>query len=149
MTLDPRKRQKKLERRKAKEKKQALVERSSTSVVERLARAGSAPILDCCVNADIWDQGIGNVLVSRTLPKVGVAYVAFLVDMYCLGVKNVAIGIVSQAEYDWRIRGKICSADGDVLNLSPSAARKLVESAVEYAKGLGLAPHRDYRTGKA
>lgn len=147
MVLDPRKKQKKLERRKAKEKRRALAERGSRDIAERFERAEAAPILDCCVTRVIWEQGIGNLLLSRVLPKGGVAFAAFLVDTYCLGVKNVTYGISSRAEYDWRIRGRIYEGY-EVLNLAPQYARKLVESAVEYAASLGIPPHGDYRVAK-
>ena len=85
MALDPRKRQKKLQRRKAKQKtKQKNTALRSTS---RLALAEKAPLLHCCAAECIWELGIGNVLISRTR-GTEVAFGMFLLDMYCLGVKN-------------------------------------------------------------
>jgi hypothetical protein len=64
-----------------------------------------------------------------------------------LGVKNAFARIVSRAEYDeglyHDVRHRFASRD-----LSPAAARKLVEKAVEYARRLGLPAHPDYNVAK-
>lgn len=149
MAKDSRKRQAKLERRKAKDKvnRKVLTQRSPRDVSVRLERSAAAPILHCCTTNVLWDQGIANVLVSRELNSGNVAFVAFLVDMYCLGVKDVTFDVAPRARYDWQVYGKLFRNYG-IINLKPEAARRLVEGAVEYAMKLGLPPHRDYRKAK-
>ena len=63
----------------------------------RLEAASRAPILHCCYLKALWEVGIGNVLVSRLLSSGEVAFVVFLVDVYCLGVKNLFLNIVPRA----------------------------------------------------
>ncbi|KKK83308.1 hypothetical protein LCGC14_2794680, partial [marine sediment metagenome] len=91
MGLDPRKRQKKLQRRKAREKakRKVLARRGPDTLAARIQRTAAAPILHCCATDMLWDQGMSNVLVSRELDNGSVAYAMFLVDTYCLGVKDV------------------------------------------------------------
>jgi hypothetical protein len=145
MALDPRKRQKKLERRKAKSnaKRKAAAGRSSRELTTRIERAAGAPILHCCTTSVLWDQGMSNVLLSRTLNTGNVAFVAFLADLYCLGVKDVTFDVVSRSRYDWQVYNKLFG-DYEVRNLKPEAARKLIEGAVDYAAQIGLSPHHDY-----
>ncbi len=69
---------------------------------------------------------------------------ACLVDMYCLGVKDVAFNVTTRSQYDWQIYTKLVEGY-EVVNLEPAAARKLVEGAVQYASEAGLPPHGDYR----
>ncbi len=149
MAIDPRKRQKKLQRRKAKKKakNQALARRDVHDLAARIERAAAAPILHCCTTDVLWDQGMSNVLVSRELKSGNVAFVAFLLDVYCLGVKDVAFDIAPRSRYDWKIYGKMFG-DYQVVDLEPEAACKLIEGAVEYARDLGLLPHPDYRKAK-
>ena len=149
MAKDPRKLQKKLQRQKAKDKakKKALAERNSPDMAKRMQRAAQEPILHCCTTTDLFDEGIGNVLVSRELGSGAVAFAAFLVDMYCLGVKDVALGITTRGDYDWRIYTKT-AREFEIVNLEPAAARKLIEGAVEYATEAGFPPHRDYRKAR-
>jgi len=149
MAVDPRKRQKKLERRKGKQKaeRRTLARRESQGLPARLQQASAAPILHCCANSAIWREGIGQLLVSRLLPNGHVAFAVFLVDMYCLGVKDAFTNIVPRGRYDRDLYGKLAD-QGALIKMQPECAYKLLKSAVEYANELGLRPHPDYRTAK-
>ena len=149
MVVDPRKRQKKLEKQKAKKKaeRKEITRRESQGMPVRLAAASEAPILHCCYLKAFWEVGIGNVLISRQLSSGNVAFVMFLVDVYCLGVKDLFLNILPRAVYDEKIYDHLLD-QGPVQKLKPEYARKLVEGAVEYARALELPPHSDYRVGK-
>jgi hypothetical protein len=145
MANDPRKRQKKLERRSAKrkQKKQMLVREQNMGLAERLSAAVKYPVLHCWIGDAIADSGIGWVVLSRSLPNGSVAVVNFLVDSYCLGVKDVFVEIRPHSEYAdkylRKMRGRMFFHDS-----APAEARKLIEEAVAYARGIGLSPHADY-----
>lgn len=145
MAMDPRKRQKKLERRKSKAnaKIKAASGRDPRELTARIERAAAAPILHCCTTNVLWDEGMSNVLVSRKLGSGNVAFAAFLVDMYCLGVKDVTFDVVSRSRYERQVYNKLLR-DYEVVSLKPEAARKLIEGAVGYASRIGFPPHRDY-----
>ena len=149
MAMDPRKRQKKLQRRKAKEKarKKALVRQDPRNVAVRLQRAAAAPILHCCTTDVLWDEGMSSVLVSRELPGGSVAFAVFLLDVYCLGVKDVTCGFMPRNRYDREMYSRMLG-DYQIVELRPEAACKLIEGAVDYAADLGLSPHSDYRKAK-
>jgi hypothetical protein len=95
----------------------------------------------------LFEFGLGNVLISRQLSSGDVAFVIFLVDVQCLGVKKVHADIVPRAIYENRIYDKLVAHEG-VVNIEPAAARKLVEGAVAYAESLGLPPYHEYRVGR-
>jgi hypothetical protein len=145
MPADPRKRQKKMERRSAKrkDKKHAVVRQENAGLAERLAAASKFPVLDCWIGDDIDTQGIGWVVLSREFPNRQVAVASFLVDRYCLGVKNVFAELLGSSSYDAKYVRKM-TADMPSHNAAPADARKLLEEAVAYARRLGLAPHPDY-----
>jgi hypothetical protein len=149
MPVDPRKRQKNLERRKAKQKaeRRELARRESRGLAAQLEQAFPAPILHCCVSAEIWEHGIGNLLVSRQLGDGRVAFAAFLVDVYCLGVKDAFANIAPRPRYERDLYDKLGRRD-PLRPLKPECARKLVEGAVAYALDLGFPPHPDYRRAK-
>ncbi len=147
--MDPRKRQKKLERRKAKQKAEhrELARREARSLASRLEEASASSILHCCAADVIWHEGIGYVLVSRKLPTGTIAFAVFLVDVYCLGVKDVFMNIAPRAKYDRELYGKLAGRY-TLIPLKPQCARKLVEGAVRYALDVGLPPHADYHTAR-
>ena len=85
---------------------------------------------------------MGNLLFSRLLPDGRIAMAVFLVDMYCLGVKNAFIAIVPKVEYAMR-RNNLSSKE-NLQPMEPACFRKLVEGSVAYAQDLGFSPHRDF-----
>ncbi len=108
MSADPRKRQKKLQRLKAKrqEKKHHHAREQSAGLAERLAAAARYPVLNAWVAEDLWTTGMGQATLSRALPDGSVAFAVFLVDRYCLGVKDAFGSILSRAEYESRFEQK-------------------------------------------
>ena len=92
------------------------------------------------------ESGIGKVLVVRN--KSGGRFEAgvFLVDRYCLGVKDAFAVDTSQFDTVEEMLEAILHESG-YEEVSPAKARKYVESAVAYARHLGFAPHRDYSKG--
>src|SRR2546423_11215500 len=149
MPSDPRRRQKKLERRSArrKEKKHLVAREESGGMVARLASAAEFPVLHSLITEDVWKQGLGWVVLSRALPDGTVAFAIFLVDRYCLGVKNVALNILNHLDYETNIEKKTRS-EYTTHDVPPEKLRKFVEQSVTYADGLGLAPHPDYERAK-
>ncbi len=145
MGSDPRKRQKKLERRaaKRKEKKHLLVREQSAGLPERLTAAARFPVLYCGIGESLEPEGIAWVLLSRELPNGQVAAASFLVDRYCLGVKNVFAEVLGRSAYNSKYVQRMRS-DMALRSVAPAEARKLLEEAVAYARGLGLSPHPDY-----
>jgi hypothetical protein len=148
MVLDPRKRQKKLERKTAKRKsqKQTLFQQNPTDLRMRFQNAAAAPVLHSQATETLWKDGIGHVLLSREINPGQIAFAVFLVDMYCLGVKNAIWNIRPFAEVE-SLAGKLSRGHKSV-KLKPESARKLVEGAVEYARNLGFSPHDDYQRAR-
>lgn len=145
MGNDPRKRQKKLERRasKRKEKKHVRIREQSGGLAARLSAAAAYPVLHSWIGDDIQEQGIGWVVLSRAMPNGSVAVASFLVDSYCLGVKDVFAEILPRSEYDSKYLVKM-TKDMPSRSVAPAEARKLLEDAVAYARKIGLSPHPDY-----
>lgn len=149
MPIDPQKRRKKLEKRKARQKaeRRELARRKEGGLPARLREAATAPIVHCCTTDTLWSQGMGQVLLSRELPGGRVAFGVFLVDRYCLGVKNAFANVAPRPNYEKDLYRKMARSD-TMTSLKPESARKLVEEAVEYARDLGFPPHPDYHTAK-
>ena len=148
MATDPRKRQKKLERRNSKrqEKKHHLV-RAARRGRRALAAATKYPVLNRLDHRRPLDARHGLGAASRQMPDGSVAVVVFLIDRYCLGVKDALADVVGRYSYDkdfvTKMQSKFTSRE-----VSPATVRKLVEEAVAYAAGLGFAPHADYHKAK-
>jgi hypothetical protein len=150
MSLDEKKRQKKLAKKAAK-RKAKLSDRKDSHIsgsagTQDIALALNSPVHECIIPEGLFEVGIGNILISRKMPGGKVAFSIFLLDVYCLGVKNAYFFIMSQSEYDDKI--KSIKQNADFESLSPECVRKLVESAEAYARALGFNPHPDYHTAR-
>ncbi len=148
MALDQRKWQKKVERKKKKQqkRKRSLIQFQSLSMADRIEHTATAPILHCQTTKSLWINGMANVLVSRKLSNGNVALSVFLLDVYCLGVKDAYCDIVTPARYEEILDRQF--GEHVIERLRPEAARKLVEGAVAYSQDLGFSPHSDYNKAK-
>jgi hypothetical protein len=148
MAGDERKRQKKLERkaRRAKDKKKLIARQSSGGLPARLAGASDYPVLHSWLS-DSVGNGIGYAVLSRSLPGGEVAFANFLVDRWCLGVKDVFVQVAHRVDYDEKVvRGLFGKQPG--RDVPPEDLCKYVLGAVEYAREIGFAPHADYAKGR-
>jgi hypothetical protein len=97
---------------------------------------------------NLFELGKGHVVIARYKSGGRVEAGVFLMDTYCLGVKDAFFRQFSADEFV-KFLEDIFSGYSDIPPLERSGAwgRKLVEDAVEYANRLGLAPHPDYKKG--
>jgi hypothetical protein len=153
MASSERKRQEKLARKAAKRKQHHEALRRSAaesahamSLTGQLALANRAPVHECLAPVALFETGIGSVALSRSLPNGNIAVSVFLLDVWCLGVKNAFVKVLNTSEYRTLIE-RIAAREA----LTPFEApclRKLVEGAEAYAADLGFTPHPDYQISR-
>jgi len=136
--------QKKLAKKNAarEQKRKQLAIRQAPGLPELAAMAKRGTIISTAVSQEIWDEGIGYAWISRALPVGRVAFASFMLDVWCLGVKDVIFNIESAGEAAEAYRGL-----GRRLpwrTVAPADLRALVHGAVEFAQLIGLAPHPGY-----
>lgn len=106
-----------------------------------LRRAVDFPIHECVVNADWKARGLASVGVVREMPNLKYLMGVYLVDTYCLGVKDAfsQVNIRASRIAEFKSRSN--------LRFEPipyEDARSLVLGAIEYARELGFEPHPDW-----
>jgi hypothetical protein len=93
------------------------------------------------------ESGLAQVAVARRHKPQRVSVCGYLVDTYCLGVKN-ALGPEIMNERD--LPGFLATfyrtiqPDSPVIEAPLDLARHLVWGAVDYARALGFEPHPDF-----
>jgi hypothetical protein len=143
---DQKKRQDKImkQRRKAKErqKKQHLVLRAGSHGL--LQKSRQFPMFSCQISED-WqgDSGMAQVAVARLQPDSRIAYGIYLIDKFCLGLKNTSYGAnLSAAEFQ-----DLCPS-GHTMPMQPCApelAHQMIFQAIDYAAQFGFKPQKDYK----
>jgi hypothetical protein len=61
---------------------------SHAGKVHRIQHADDYPVEACYLNADWKEQGLARIVVTRSQENGKIMVAAFLVDIFCLGVKN-------------------------------------------------------------
>src|SRR5688500_13081211 len=84
MSRDARKKEK--QRLKRKQKQTQARKAAAVTPLERIARSGGE--LECYVNADWREGGLASIHVLGRAPDGRLAYAAFLVDVWCIGLKD-------------------------------------------------------------
>ena len=145
MSKSEARKQKQMAKKKAKrdEKRLHLAKQHSDNPVIRLAGAESWPIVAALVPEQLWEHGIGQLVFARRRPDGRIACAIFLVDTYCLGVKNAFWRIMSEWEYDKMVRQ--VSSKGTLKTVAPETLAKIVLESVAYAQSFGLPAHPDFR----
>ena len=146
MAVNQRRRQKALEKKKSKRKaiKAARPSLSKTLSISRdIALAAGAPVHECLIPETLFELGIGNIIIAKTMANRHIGMGVFLLDIYCLGIKNALYANLSSVEYEEQKRQIGMEHALDIIH--PSCARKLIEGGVAFAETYGFKPHRDYK----
>ena len=144
MARNDQRRQKKLEAKRTKRKEQVrdVARLKSSGVGERMLAGCRWPVTESRVSDTLWTEGIGYAVLVRRGPSGTTAMSLFLLDVYCLGVKNVVMKAESEHSIS-ALLAQMTEQGTRWTKVSPEHVRKLVESSVASALNLGLAPHRD------
>jgi hypothetical protein len=90
-------------------------------------------------------KGVALAVLAREERNDGVSVCGYLVDTFCLGVKNV-IGPqrLRRRDLSSLIRTYFMIFPAPAIPVPLELAQHLVLEAVDYARGLGFSPHRDF-----
>jgi hypothetical protein len=137
--------QKKVAKQKAKraEKRSYMMQRTSTDPAVRLRNAEKWPVVEALVARDLWKEGMGQLVIARQEGEGRVIFAVYLVDVYCLGVKNAFWHAGTLEDLKDLVRKMETSQA--MSPISPAGLVKIVKGAVEYAQSLGFRPHPDFR----
>lgn len=136
------KRGKKAQRRKQQVAEKRKAEALEMSLPNRVFRAAQVPIQHCLVHRDLFDLGIGTLVLARGTSPYQVAMGSFLIDVYCLGIKNVMFQSLGDEEFSFYLEQ--IGAASPLIPLEPGHARKLLRDLAAWSQELGFAPHRDF-----
>jgi hypothetical protein len=96
-------------------------------------------------SAKLFDSGCGYLVVSRFKADGRVESGFFLLDVFCLEVKDAGFHCFSIiADYRQSLLDRLFPNE-DRVRMTAAAARKLTEDAIDYARGLGFSPGSDYK----
>jgi len=141
-------RQRKLAKKKSKErlsqKLAAQRRQQMASLIGKMTAAANYPIHGCYISAACVDgRGMGPVMFVREKSPGQFVMAVFLIDSFCLGVKNAMAAYRTRSELSDMLERM--QEHGKFETVTPGVARGYVEAAIAYAASLGFKPHDDYR----
>jgi hypothetical protein len=129
------------QRLKRKRKQMQLRKERNASIFKKLAQV-DAPIR-CYINAEWRDEGMAEILALRDVPGGGRILAAYLIDAWCIGLKDV-FGRMNVTLEDFEEH--LAHADSRGLKMAPidpAMARGLVAAAMRLSAQNGFhLPHR-------
>ncbi|MBN1490525.1 MAG: hypothetical protein JXA69_11465 [Phycisphaerae bacterium] len=136
-------RRKDRQRQKRKEKK-AAIRRAQAGSPYRLLAAGSAEVVACYINTGWKDEGLASIQVLKRLPNGSLSIGAFLVDLWCIGLKD-CFGRLNVIREDFNDSIERMRANMDIERIDPAIARRLVLGAIRFSKqnGFRLPPRHE------
>ena len=136
-------RQKKLAKKK---KKRSVTVKKVTRSMTKAKAYAKYPIHECLIPDNLFSSGIGELVVARRTPSGDIAFGAFVIDVFCLGVKDAMFLVMSEHEYEHKIKaGMARAANRAFEKIHQTSAKKLLDGLIKYSKELGFAPHPDYK----
>jgi hypothetical protein len=133
--------------RKAQRRKQVVAQKRRAEVLEaslpaRVLRASHAPIQHCFLTESVFEGGIGTLVLARGVTHHHIALSSFLVDVFCLGIKDVMFESVEGEGFEMYMEAT--DAASPMVSVDPSYARKLLRDLAAWSQSIGFAPHRDF-----
>jgi hypothetical protein len=143
---DKKKQQKALKKRT--ERKQARKQENllqGLSPLRYVRQARNYPIEGCWVQED-WDEGgLAVIVIARRQPNGNLVFGNYLVDYYCLGVKDTYFNAdVPRSQFQNDALPTMYRATGKPIKISSDLAHEIIYGSIEYAKQFGFRPHRDF-----
>lgn len=95
----------------------------------------------------LFSVGIGWVALARTLPLGEVAASFFLIDAYCLGIKDAFFAVTPKVKFESQMAS--LGHNDRLIDIEPSVARKLLHDAADFAGSYGLPPSEGFAEAEA
>ena len=130
---DARKKQK--QRLKRRQKRVAARRQEGSSPYRKFA--GEGEVTACYINNEWRDKGMASLLVLKRTPGGSLALGAFLVDIWCLGLKD-AWGRINITRGEFQEALEHSGENLEMVRIDPATAWRLVSGGVRFARQNGF-----------
>jgi hypothetical protein len=109
-----------------------------------LSKSGSLPFHECFINANWKNEGMATVVISKKMPSEKLIVGSYLLDVYCLGLKDTtfkfALDDVDYTEFLTKLNERY-----SMVKCELNFAHNLIYGAIDYAEECGFTPNKDFR----
>jgi len=150
MGIDEKRRQKRLMKKRQKDKerkkRRAWAEPFSfASAKSKILQARNFPIYECLINPSWREDGLATILLSRQQPDSNILFGVYLVDIFCLGLKNTFCNAdFSLWKYQTHVRTMVNPKE-ELVQCAIPLAHRIIYGGIEFAGQLGFEPNEDFQ----
>lgn len=151
MKKGEKKKQQKMFKRRTASNTQRRAQRASSaaSPLHHIRQARNYPLEGCWIQKGWQDGGLAVIVIARRQPNSNIVFGNYLVDYYCLGLKNTYCNAeVAPGEFRRSTLPRMYENAGQPLEISPALAHEIIYGAMEYADRFGFKPQRDFHDSK-
>jgi hypothetical protein len=114
----------------------------ATDPVAILKQSPEFPVYEC-LNMEGWEEGgLAPILIVRQQPNLKYTFGVYLVDYYCLGLKNTMCNVNMSYEKILHYKNRVPYS---FVEFDYQDARSMILGGIEYARELGFSPNPDWR----
>lgn len=148
MKKGEKKKQQKMLKRRATSDQQRRAQRASSAIspLHYIRQARNYPLEGCWIQKGWQESGLAVIVIARRQPDGNIVFGNYLVDYYCLGLKNTYCNAeVPSGEFRHSMLPRMFENVGPFMEISPALAHEIIYGAIEYARHFGFNPQRDFR----
>lgn len=118
------------------------LEMAANTPAARIRQAAKLPVLRCLVSSSLFRVGAGAALLMRGTSREEQHVACFMLDTYCLGVKDALSHTMDRQEAEVML---LSLQQADPMDpIDPGALRKLLHDVVAWSESNGFPRHSDY-----
>jgi hypothetical protein len=150
MAIDEKRRQKRLMKKRRKDQARQSKRVVTDALVfasrkNKILQARDFPIFECLINPSWKEDGLATILLSRQQPDGNILFGVYLVDVYCLGLKNTFCNADFPLwKYQTQVRTTVNPKERLVKCPVP-LAHGIIYGGIEFASQFGFKPNEDFQ----
>jgi len=134
----------KANRRKAVLADRRKAELQAGSLAGRVSQAACTPIRHCLISDGWTETGMATLILTRGVTASHLAMGTFLLDTFCLGIKDVLFRSIEGDEFAAFLHAADLAAP--LSPIDPAYGRKLLRDLAAWGTSIGFPPHRNFAT---
>jgi hypothetical protein len=116
----------------------------AASAVRYIHQARGYPLEGCWVQSGWTETGLAVVTVARQQPNGNIVFGNYLVDHFCLGLKDTYCRVEVPPEAFHQDYLPRAYSEYQAVSISPALAHEIIYGGIEYAARFGFSPHHDF-----
>lgn len=109
------------------------------------SKGRNLPFYECYISEEWKENGLATIIISKKMPGGNFIIAYYLVDIYCLGLKNTFYRFNVTEHERAGFMSEMQEGPNEMIPCDTELIHNLIFGAIDYAAELGFEPHKDFR----